>query len=587
MPPKDAASTTPSLQSLLTQLSSATISSDKSLIATLSDEIAKLSLAPPRAHIIALLSQDEYSAALKLLGNGGDMPIEKAYCLYRLGREQEAISYIHDLPDRGAKHLYAQVLYRLERFDAAKTVYAELDRIGGDLVANERDDIIVNSLALEAQLGFQGHGAGKYGIDESVVHIDPRSTHEMYFNYATWLISQNLTKEAKEALSKAQEVLAGLRLDEEENELDLSPILGQLAYITQDGECNKSIAKMRTDPSTRFITCQNFLHEENPYKAYKVYATKLKKTARLFSFQERTIGFSRIMATHSVGLSVKNAVNAYTTRFPDEQRRIFALQTLLYSKYDTSSLVEALKADPKNNYVAVTLIVRYLQSKKGGVSKALDVIDQIASSDDPMPVGLVALRTQLYELAAQKQEAYKFLETQLASAKGERKIDLLKGLIRSKITSKDPEAAKDNVDELLLLSPTSRTGLAARTILSPNSSMLDLPDLSSIDVTGLELQSTLKRKSEDSEGPMKSKIRKKRKVRIPKGGLVDGYIPDPERWIPKRDRKGYKPSKKEKKSASGRTQGGTSTPIGATTQGTVKGAEVIRGAAKKKRNGKK
>lgn len=45
------------------------------------------------------------------------MVFEKAYCLYRLNRTQEALAVLNKEPNPDAKHkeLKAQILYRMER----------------------------------------------------------------------------------------------------------------------------------------------------------------------------------------------------------------------------------------------------------------------------------------------------------------------------------------------------------------------------------------------------------------------------------------------------------------------------------------
>jgi len=54
--------------------------------------------------------------------------------------------------------------------------------------------------------------------------------------------------------------------------------------------------------------------------------------------------------------------------------------------------------------------------------------------------------------------------------------------------------------------------------------------------------------------------RKKRKIRLPKGEIDPDKKPDPERWLPLRDRSTYKPKgKKDKKRQRDLTQGGFST----------------------------
>lgn len=59
---------------------------------------------------------------------------------------------------------------------------------------------------------------------------------------------------------------------------------------------------------------------------------------------------------------------------------------------------------------------------------------------------------------------------------------------------------------------------------------------------------------EHRKDPNKKKIKKKRRARLPKNieKFVEGYKGDPERWLPKWQRKGYK---KKGKRMGGKTQG--------------------------------
>lgn len=82
---------------------------------------------------------------------------------------------------------------------------------------------------------------------------------------------------------------------------------------------------------------------------------------------------------------------------------------------------------------------------------------------------------------------------------------------------------------------------------------------------------------------------KRRRRRLPKN-YEDGKAPDPERWLPLRDRSSYRPkNKKGKKKAADSTQGGVvkeEETLGLVGGGGVK-VEKSGGAAKKKKKGKK
>ena len=74
--------------------------------------------------------------------------------------------------------------------------------------------------------------------------------------------------------------------------------------------------------------------------------------------------------------------------------------------------------------------------------------------------------------------------------------------------------------------------------------------------------------------------------------FVDGQTPDPERWLPLRDRSSYKPkNKKGKKKVADSTQGGVTKDeetLGLVGGGGVKVEKAAAGgASKKKKKGKK
>lgn len=62
------------------------------------------------------LQTDDYTTALDIVSNppagAGSLEFERAYCLYRLHREKEALAIVEKLDDRGRRvdHLEAQIV---------------------------------------------------------------------------------------------------------------------------------------------------------------------------------------------------------------------------------------------------------------------------------------------------------------------------------------------------------------------------------------------------------------------------------------------------------------------------------------------
>jgi signal recognition particle subunit SRP72 len=122
---------------------------------------------------------------------------------------------------------------------------------------------------------------------------------------------------------------------------------------------------------------------------------------------------------------------------------------------------------------------------------------------------------------------------------------------------------------VLDLDPTDRisaAGLVASCVGAeppvPTDSLMPLETLiAEVDISSLEsagaAQAVPKRGAEDEAGPRsRTKKARKRKPRMPKEYDASKQ-PDPERWLPLRDRSYYKPKgKPERKKAAASTQGG-------------------------------
>lgn len=499
-----------------------------------------------------LLEADQFVECIKLASSTGNKPskIYLAYAQYRLGREEECLRTLGDDQDRASLHLKAQALYRLEKvspenLQALKTKSE---------VPNEEADIAVNEAAIAAQHAALSKDDTSYSID----HED--ASHEQLFNYSIYLSSKGQSETAISTLQQAIRTLDSLQLDPEEYEAEVAPIQAQLAHLTSDAQLNRKSRELKSDSATRFLTGINFLEDSNPYVLYKAYhaESKLKQSARLFSYQNRYIAYDKIMVMHAAGLDIKNATNKYCSRFSTiDVERCAALRSLVYSKASKQSLKELLTKEPDNVHAAIALISKMVRQERG-VTKCLEVIEQIPASTRTQHAGLIGLWCALSDLTTDSQSS-KILEDALQNASGPARIELLAGAVHrsvSKVKSQKSANEADNssalLDELLRLDPTNLTGQSARSVLQPSSSdeILPLPDLSSVDISSLE--AGLKRPL-DTEGDTRSV--KKQKAKSAAQTEQERNL-DPERWLPKRDRSNYKPTKKEKMKTKGGHQGG-------------------------------
>lgn len=557
------------------------------MISSLDASLKNLNLSSDvNAQIYALLDQDKFAESLKLAESTTSKQVSKlyvAYAQYRLGREDQCLETLGDAKDRASLHLRAQALYRLEKVSTN-----ELELLKkGFVVENEEADIAVNEMAVAAQ-----HAYLSKSVDNLVAN-EQDASHEYLFNYALYLTSNGRTEEAISVLKNAVTALENLHIDESDYDAEVAPIEAQLALLTSDASLNQTARERKCDSTTEFLTSINFLEDDNPFILHKAYyaENRLRPSARLFSFQDRFVAFDRIVVMHSIGLNIKKAVRRYVAKYAEiDEQRCASLMTLLYSKHTTQSLREILMKEPENVDVVIALISKSVRQPKG-VSKCLKILEDVPEAARSQSPGLVGLHCALSDLTPQSRSSA-ILKQALKSAEGQTKIELLAGAIQRSLarprstSAEDATAqAKTYLDELLQLDPTNLIAQSAKLVLDPsrNNEIIQLPDMSAIDVAGLELNNK-KRPAEESSSPRAAV--KKQKSKTPEQ-LEQEQKLDPERWLPKRDRSTYKPTKKDKQRAKGGHQGGI-VDESLSTQGPAslpKTGEVQR--KKKNKKGKK
>ncbi|WWC61202.1 uncharacterized protein I303_103782 [Kwoniella dejecticola CBS 10117] len=103
------------------------------------------------------LQTDDYPAALSLLDtppkDAEALEFERAYCLYRLHREKEALELITGKEGRKVNHLEAQIRYRLGDYQRAQEIYDDLLADVGSS-SPEHSDILTNLNATASHQTF-------------------------------------------------------------------------------------------------------------------------------------------------------------------------------------------------------------------------------------------------------------------------------------------------------------------------------------------------------------------------------------------------------------------------------------------------
>ena len=393
------------------------------------------------------------------------------------------------------------------------------------------------------------------------------------------------------------------------------------------------------DLSTRQVGQNNKLASAtamaNPHLAHRLFqeVTGLPKTDRLYHYQAELMHQNHLALDLMVGKSsavmksTSRELSAHPCSTSSNINKLSVLNAAAHSqnelgKMGLKKILPLMEHRPMDVGLALTIVQLYiLTSNHGSALAVMEALLQRLSSasgsvhrDVQFAPGLVASLVSLYKQQNRKSQVVSSLAKAASYWRHKQKppIALLEAAGAGLLASSKPgdqELAREIFSLLHELDPSSRFAtagyVAACSIESPGKIYADAGSLTPInrltvdvDVTALETAGvplpptidalTAKRKRELDEKPKPTKKRL-RKSRLPKDYDAN-KAPDPERWLPLRDRSTYKPkNKKGRKKAEAMTQGG----IGDGTKDTAKGGGegVIQakggGGGGKKKKGKK
>uniref|UniRef100_A0A8C9Y185 Signal recognition particle subunit SRP72 n=1 Tax=Sander lucioperca TaxID=283035 RepID=A0A8C9Y185_SANLU len=528
----------------------------------------------------------------KLLGS--DVAFEKAYCEYRLNRVDSALKTIEAAPEQTdkLKELYGQVLYRLERYDDCKSVYTDLIRNSQDEYEEERKTNLAAVVASMSQ--WEEAPLEDLGL--------PESTYELCYNAACTLIGQGQLTEALNKLRQAEELCRVSLADdsdvtEEDIESELAVIHSQMAYIMQlQGRTddalqlyNQVIKLKPSDVGLLAVTANNIItinKDQNVFDSKK----KVKLTNaegveyKLAKKQLQAIDFNKALLAMYTNQAdqCRKLSSSLQSQNPGHPRPVLIQVAQLCREKQHSRAIELLQVEITNAAVChVTKACDVLRSieefkhKSGMISalvtmysheedidSAIEIFKQAIEhyqSEQPGSAAHLALVREAANFKlkyGRKKEAISDLEqlwkqntndihtlAQLISAYSLVDTDKAKSLSKH-LPSADTMALNVDVDEL------------------ENSHGANYVRKKAAKVTGENLP------KEQIQGEIKKKKKKKR-GKLPKNYDPTG-TPDPERWMPMKERSYYRGKKKGKKKEQ----------IGKGTQGAMAGASAELDASK-------
>uniref|UniRef100_A0A8C6KJ27 Signal recognition particle subunit SRP72 n=1 Tax=Nothobranchius furzeri TaxID=105023 RepID=A0A8C6KJ27_NOTFU len=222
--------------------------------------------------VVCLVQTGSFKEALNVMNThskslGSDVVFEKAYCEYRLNRVESSLKTIESAPEQTdkLKELYGQVLYRLERYEECRSVYTDLIRNSQDEYEEERKTNLAAVVAAMSQ--WEKASMEDLGL--------PESTYELCYNTACALIGQGQLTEAFNKLRQAEELCrVSLADDSDQNVFDSKK---KVKLTNAEGveyklarkqlqaiEFNKALLAMYTNQADQCRKLSSSLHSQNP-----------------------------------------------------------------------------------------------------------------------------------------------------------------------------------------------------------------------------------------------------------------------------------------------------------------------------------
>lgn len=579
---------------------------------------------------------------------------EKSYALYKSGQLEDAEKTLRTASgsfksSRPFRHLTAQVAYRAEKFSDAADAYHHLSQETGGL-PGEENDLRINLLATNAQLEWNGLG-NLLGEQERQPSRDHLEAFETAYNAACTCIARGDFTRASVFLKRAQDLCeASEDLCAEEKKAELLPIMVQHAYVLErlgkeaDAVAlhNSIVASEIPEAPTRAITQNNQVAigvaGRNPYLSHRLLekTTKLSNSDRLFEYQASVLRRNKYALSLQMqkfdGLESSTSKLILQSPSPTTSVEVAGLGVInaaahTHLRADAGALrgiLPLLEKRPTDIGLLLTIIQLYVQLNKPGPAltlldvflKRLEAVSTPNYQDARYAPGLVAVAVALYRLQGRQNSIRAELakastywrsksKDSSASLLREAGVELLKSSNRDDIMS-----AGDTFEALVAKSEDDLVAVAGLVASFANEDYskiepylqsltpierltagTNIQELVNAGVASVPTSTSLGKKRPVEREPEKA-VKRRRKTRLPKN-FEEGKLPDPERWLPLRDRSTYRPKgKKGRKRAQEITQGGvvreeeTLELVGGAGAVKVEKASGVQGG-KKKKKGKK
>uniref|UniRef100_A0A8C5B3X8 Signal recognition particle subunit SRP72 n=1 Tax=Gadus morhua TaxID=8049 RepID=A0A8C5B3X8_GADMO len=554
--------------------------------------------------VVCLVQNSSFKEALNVMNNyskllGNDLVVfEKAYCEYRLNRVESALKTIEAASEQTdkLKELYGQVLYRLERYDECKAVYTDLIRNSQDEYEEERK---TNLSAVVAAMSQWGESSPEdLGLSET--------TYELCYNAACSLIGQGQLTEALNKLKQAEELCRVSFADdtdmtEEDIESELAVIHSQMAYIMQlQGRTEEALQRynqvIKLNTNVCLSVCLSLPQDQNVFDSKK----KVKLTStdgvehKLARRQLQAIDFNKALLAMYTNQAeqCRKLASGLQTQNPGQPRPVLVQVAQLCREKQHGKAIEQLQQFAEQHPESasgIKMTMAQLYLTQGHVTKACDILRLI--EDFKHKQGMVRLNRMQYSIRFIKASLIHHITschrsgspTHLALVREAANFKLKHGRKREAISDLEQLWKQNPKDIRMLAQLISAYSVVDADKAKSLSKHLPSPDSMALKVDVEELENShgatyIRKKAAKPAGDAVPKeqgnveIKKKRKKK--KGKLPKNFdpkaTPDPERWLPMRERTYYRGKKKGKKKEQ----------VGKGTQGTTAGGSADLDASK-------
>ncbi|XP_005178216.1 signal recognition particle subunit SRP72 [Musca domestica] len=537
--------------------------------------------------VICLIQVSKFEEAVKFIDKNklaSALIFEKAYCEYRLNKPENALKIIDDarLPSLppNLKELRTQVLYRLERYEECFESYKEIIKNTSDDYEDERR---TNLSAVAANLA----------LDETKDIPDiPEETYEQHFNGSCILSNRQKYVEAEKKL-RASEKLCRDTLEEDgasEDEIreELDVIRVQIAYCLQMQGKTKEAASIYAevlknkpkDPALVAVASNNSVainRDQHVFDSKKKIRSALAESCehKLTSRQKKAIALNNCLLALFTNSSeqVQQFCTKLANQYPDlEFQTVLIKATQLSKDKKQKEAIDLLQkyasnTKDKDQAFATKFAIIQLLLSQGDRKGAVEVF--LSLGENKYKPGIVSALVTLYLGLNNKPAASELLKTAVDWYKKNNVSsadlsDMWRQAAEFHLRGGATETAASSLEELLKLKPNDMKVLAQLVIayaqFNPKKALevsKKLPKLETLttasEIDALEsanwvMSTKAAKKSANAKIEMspgtpvverKKNNRRKRKGKLPKNYNAE-VPPDPERWLPKYERTGYR-----------------------------------------------